>query len=78
MHPSGAGGWSAQSRAGACLDDLCAVIPNPKVGVTTAGAIRAAGGNAVVMRGLGHHVTITGISPEDLSPLFQLVRNPAR
>lgn len=77
-HPSGVSGWSAQSRDGVCLEDLCIFIPNPRVGVTTAGAIRDAGGEVVITEGRGYHVTVTGISPEDLSALFDLIRNPAR
>jgi len=78
-HPSGVAGWSAQSRSGLCLEDLCRYIPNPKVGVTTAGDIRAAGGDVVITSGRGYHVTITGISPEDLSALFgDPIPNPSR
>ena len=62
-----------------CLADLCEYIPNAKVGVTTAGDIRAAGGDVVITSGRGYHVTITGISPEDLSNLFgDPVPNPWR
>jgi len=77
-HPSGVSGWSAQSQQGACLEDLCVFIPNRQVGVTTAGAIRNAGGEVVITEGRGFHVTITGISPEDLSALFEVIRNPLR
>ncbi len=70
-HPSGVKGWSAESRAGLCLEELCRAIPNNQVGVTTVGKIRAAGGDVVRTRGRSpNHVTITQISPEDLSALF--------
>jgi RHS repeat-associated protein len=77
-HPSGVTGWSAESRSGACLEELCRYIPNNQVGVTTAAEIRAAGGDVVETSGRSpNHVTITGISPGDLSNVFgSPVTNP--
>jgi len=70
-HPSGVTGWSAESKAGACLVELCRYIPNNQVGVTTVGDIRAVGGDVIATSGRSpNHHTISGISPDDLSRVF--------
>jgi hypothetical protein len=50
-------------------------IPHRKVGVTTAGDIRAAGGQVVNDR--GNHANVSGITAEQAADLFKnVVRNP--
>ena len=50
-------------------------IPHGKVGVTTVGDIRAAGGEIVNDR--GNHATVSGVSAEKAAELFKdVVRNP--
>jgi hypothetical protein len=79
-HPSGVTGTSVECAASLSVEELAAAIPHGQVGVTTVGAIRAAGGD--VVRTLGrtpHHATLIGLSPEDASRLLTpTVPNPAR
>jgi hypothetical protein len=50
-------------------------IPHNKVGVTTAGDIRAAGGSVVNDR--GNHANVSGITAEKAATLFKkIVKNP--
>jgi hypothetical protein len=56
-------------------------IPHHQVGVTTAGAVRAAGGEVVPSptRTNPNHATLSGLTPEQASNLFRpTVRNPNR
>lgn len=78
MHPDGVFGFSAESGAGATLCQLCATLPNKQVGVTTAGAIRNAGGDAILTHSSRSptHVTVTGLSPETASQLMEIKPNP--
>lgn len=79
-HPSGAVGFSVESRGGASLLDLCQAIRHSRVGVTTVGAIRAAGGDVFRTSGRSaNHATVVGLSPEVASGLLRPSRpNPAR
>jgi RHS repeat-associated protein len=72
----GVTGFSAQCNGGTCLSDLGQFIKNKQLGVTTVGEIRAAGGDVIRTPGIGNHVTVTGLSGETASPLFQIVPNP--
>ena len=78
-HPSGVTGASVECAAGLSLAELAAAIPHGQVGVTTVGAIRAAGGD--VMRTTGrslHHATVVGLGPEEASRLLTpTTANPA-
>lgn len=47
VHPSGVAGVSVGSAAGVGLAELAEPIPHGQVGVTTAGAVRLAGGDVV-------------------------------
>jgi hypothetical protein len=80
-------GVSVNAGAGAIVDELTAAnpqtgypgIPHTHIGVTTAGAIRAAGGDIVASptRTNRHHATINGLTPEKASDLFRPTRtNP--
>lgn len=79
-HPSGVTGVSVECAAGASVKALSAAIPHNQIGVTTAGAIRAAGGD--VVRTSGHspsHATMTGLSPHEASRLLMpTIANPAK
>ena len=72
----GVTGFSAQCNGGTCLPELGAPLRNKKLGVTTAGEIRATGGDVVPTPGLGNHVTVTNMSGEAASPLFKVEPNP--
>ena len=82
-------GVSVNSAAGLSVEQLTAAntqtgypgIPNNQVGVTTVGAIRAAGGDVVPSptRTNPHHATLSGLTPEQASDLFRpTILNPAR
>jgi hypothetical protein len=56
-------------------------IPHKQVGVTTVGAVRAAGGDVVASptRTNPHHATLSGLTPDQASGLFRpTVANPAQ
>jgi hypothetical protein len=82
-------GLSVNSAADLSAEELTAPnaqtgypgIPNKQVRVTTAGAIRAAGGEVVPSptRTNPHHATLRGLTPEQASDLFRpTVLNPSR
>lgn len=82
-------GVSVNSAAGLSLKELTAPnpatgypgIPHNRVGVSTVGAVRAAGGNVVPSptRTNPHHATPSGLTPEDASRLFlPTIMNPSR
>ena len=78
MHPCGIEGFSAESRAGATLDDLATWIPNNQIGVTTVGLVRAAGGEVSPTSGRSPtHATVSGLDPVVASTLLSPSRpNP--
>ena len=67
-------GTSAQSAPGLTVEELSRYVPNPQVRVTTTEAIVAAGGTVVPTpfpdKNLPYHVTITGLTLEQLDALF--------
>ena len=77
-HPAGVTGVSVEAAAGRPLQDLAARIPHGQLGVTTVGAIRAAGGDVIRTSGRSHfHATLCGLSPETASALLSpTVPNP--
>jgi hypothetical protein len=79
-HPSGVTGVSVESAAGLSVEELAAAIPHGQVGVTTAGAVRGAGGDVVRTSGRSpNHATLTGLTPEQASRLLTpTVPNPAK
>jgi hypothetical protein len=79
-HPSGVTGASVECADGLSVEALAAAIPHGQVGVTTVGAIRAAGGDVLQTSGRSpHHATVVGLSPEEASRLLTpTVANPAR
>lgn len=62
------------------MKELAEPIPHNQVGVTTVGAIRAAGGDVVRTSGHSpHHATVVGLSAEEASRLLTpTVANPAK
>lgn len=78
-HPSGYTGVSVHSAPGKSVEELAVGIPNGRIGVTTVGRVRAAGGDVVVTSGGNpHHATLTGLTPEQMSGLLTPTEpNPA-
>jgi hypothetical protein len=79
-HPSGVTGISVESAGGLTVEQLAAAIPHGQVGVTTVGAVRAAGGDVVCTSGRSpNHATLTGLTPEQVSQLLTPTTiNPAK
>src|SRR2546423_13264131 len=70
-HPSGVAGVSVECDVGLSAAELAANIPHGQVGVTTVGAIRAAGGDVIRTSGRSpHHATLTGPTPDQASRLL--------
>jgi RHS repeat-associated protein len=64
-------GVSVESAAGVPLQELTRSIPHPKVGVTTVGDVRAAGGDVFTSAGRSpYHCTLCGITPAQAQQLF--------
>jgi hypothetical protein len=80
VHPSGVTGASVECADGVGVEDLAAALPHGQLGVTTVGAIRAAGGDVVRTSGRSpHHATLVGLTPEQASRLLTpTIPNPAR
>src|SRR5438093_6884509 len=79
-HPSGVTGASVECAEGMSVEELAAAIPHGHIGVTTVGAVRAAGGDVVRTSGRSpHHATVVGLSPEEASRLLTpTLPNPAK
>jgi hypothetical protein len=79
-HPSGVTGASVECAEGLSVEELAAGLPHGQVGVTTVGAIRAAGGDVVRTSGHSpHHATVVGLSAEEASRLLTpTILNPAK
>jgi RHS repeat-associated protein len=78
-HPSGVTGISVE--CGTCpVSELAANLPRPygQIGVTTVGAVRAAGGDVIKTSGTSPtHATLTGLSAEQSSKLLTpTIKNP--
>ena len=76
-----AGGKSAQELTAANPQTGYPGIPHNQIGVTTVGAIRAAGGDVTPSptRTNPFHATLSGLTPEKASGLFRpTVKNPSR
>lgn len=70
---------STQARPGASVETLSQPFRNGRVGVTTAGRIRRAGGEVILdgTKGNPNHATVNGLSAEQLEALFTpTVTNP--
>lgn len=83
VHREGHFGFSVQCAADADVKELGSFCPNPRIGVTTVGHIRALGYDVVVTSGGGHHATVAVSADwtlEDtrrLVGLFREERNPS-
>jgi len=79
-HPSGVTGVSVECGEGVSIDELAAAIPHRRIGVTTVGAVRGAGGDVVRTTGRGpNHATMIGLDPGQASGLLTpTIPNPAR
>jgi hypothetical protein len=55
-------------------------IPHNKVGVTTVGDVRAAGGNVTPSptKANPNHCTMCGVTPQNASQLMRVIPNPAK
>ena len=79
-HPSGVTGASVECAEGMSVEELAAAVPHGQMGVTTAGVVRAAGGDVVRTSGRSpHHATVVGLKPEEVSRLLTpAIPNPTR
>ena len=79
-HPSGVVGVSVECGEGVPVEVLAATLPHGRVGVTTLGAVRAAGGDVVRTSGRSpNHATLTGLDAATASRLFTpTIPNPGR
>jgi RHS repeat-associated protein len=78
-HPSGVTGFSVE--CGNCsVAELAAPLPHNQVGVTTAGAVREAGGDVLRTSGATpNHATVTGLPPAQATKLLTPpIKNPAK
>lgn len=74
-------GVSVNSAHGQSLQELTKGIPHNKIGVTTVGNIRKAGGNVVASptKNNPNHATLSGVTPKQAENLMTpTVRNPNR
>jgi hypothetical protein len=65
-------GVSVNSAPGKTIEELTETIPHPKVGVSTVGEVRAAGGD-VIPKGTKSnpdHCEMCGITPKQAEKLF--------
>ncbi|MDH3601647.1 MAG: flavoredoxin [Candidatus Tectomicrobia bacterium] len=72
---------SANSAPEKTLADLTVTIPNQQIGVTTIGAVRAAGGCVLPQPTARNpdHCVMSGLTPEEAERLFTpTVQNPHR
>src|SRR5712692_372607 len=79
-HPSGVTGASVECAEGMLVGELAAALPHRQIGMSTVGAVRAAGGDVVRTSGRSpHHATLVGLSPEEASRLLTpTIPNPAQ
>lgn len=78
-HPSGVTGVSVECAAGVPVAALAEPLPHTRVGITTVGRVRAAGGDVIRTTGRNpHHATLTGLTPGEASRLLNpTMPNPA-
>ena len=78
FHPSWPFGVSVECAPGRTPEELGAELPHNRIGVTTVGRVRAAGGDVVRTSGTSpHHATLVDLTAEQASALLTpTVRNP--
>jgi hypothetical protein len=72
-------GVSVHSAADVGVEELAQYVPNNQIGVSTVGAVRAAGGDVIrePTRNLPYHCEMRGVTAETASKLFTPTRrNP--
>jgi hypothetical protein len=79
-HPSGITGISVECEEGVSVQVLSALIPHGQIGVTTVGAVRAAGGDVIRTSGRSpYHATLTGLIADEITALLTPVMpNPSK
>jgi hypothetical protein len=79
-HPSGITGISVECEEGVSVQALSALIPHGQIGVTTVGAVRAAGGDVIRTSGRSpYHATLTGLIADEINVLLTPVMpNPSK
>jgi hypothetical protein len=83
-HPSGVTGVSVESADGKTIEQLIQESPTigsryGKVGCCTTGDVRAAGGDVIPTSGLSpNHATLTGLSPQEIHDLLEIIDNPVK
>jgi RHS repeat-associated protein len=78
-HPEGPVGVSVE--CGTCsVEDLSKGLRNNQIGVTTVGKVREVGGDVIkTSGGSPNHATLTGLTPQEISILFQHpIKNPSK
>jgi hypothetical protein len=80
VHPCGVTGISVECGSGVPVVELAVALPHGRVGVTTVGAVRAAGGDVIRTSGrTPYHATLTGLTPEAASRLLTpTIPNPGK
>lgn len=73
-------GVSVNSAPGKTVGELSQGLPHGKVGVTTVGEVRAAGGNVVPSPTANNpnHCTMCGVTPQKASDTMRVIPNPAK
>lgn len=70
-HPSGITGISVECALGTSIEELAVAIPHGRLGCTTVGNIRQAGGDVIRTSGRSpNHATLVGLTPEQISALL--------
>jgi hypothetical protein len=79
-HPSGITGISVECEEDIPVQALSALIPHGQIGVTTVGAVRAAGGDVIRTSGRSpYHATLTGLIADEINVLLTPVMpNPSK
>ncbi len=79
-HPSGVIGISVESASKVSMTELARATPHGQIGITTASAVRKAGGDVVRTSGRSpYHATLTGLTPDQASQLLTpTIPNPSR
>lgn len=79
-HPSGITGISVECGEDCSVQALSASIPHGRIGVTTVGAVRAAGGDVIRTSGRSpYHATLTGLISDEISELLTpTIPNPSK
>ena len=76
VHPSGVTGFSVEAGV-LSIKELSRGIKNPKIGITTAKAIRDKGGDVIRTSGRSpNHATVSKMGGEAAASVFKVIKNP--